>query len=127
MPGANPPRPEAWIGPTVLVELFIVANLAFLAVDIAIAHAVNDFAHRAEWVPVAFSLAAAPVLLLAMAMGGIKPAPAGSERGAGLRRRAARWLGMAVGFGGVAVCGLSVAMRFFSSPATSPAVKAPIR
>jgi hypothetical protein len=86
-----------------MVELFAVANIAFLAVDIGIAHAINAFAHRAEWIPVAFSLAATPALLLAMAMGGIKPAPAGSEAGAVPRRRAARWLGMAVGFGSVAV------------------------
>jgi hypothetical protein len=86
-----------------LVELFAVANIAFLAADIGIAHAINAFAHPAEWIPVAFSLAATPVLLLAMALGGIRPAPAGSEVGKSLRRRAARWLGMTVGFGSVAV------------------------
>jgi hypothetical protein len=89
----------------VLVELFAVANIAFLAVDIGIAHAINAFANRAEWIPVAFSLAAAPALLAAMAMGGIRPAPAGSEGAGprGARRRAAQWLGLAIGVGSVAV------------------------
>jgi len=45
-----------------LLELFSIANLAFLAVDIYSAHLVNDFAHPAEWVPFYFSLVA-PVLL----------------------------------------------------------------
>jgi hypothetical protein len=93
------------IDPLVLVELFAVANIAFLAVDIGIAHAINAFANRAEWVPVAFSLAAAPALLAAMAMGGIRPALAGSEGTGprGMRRRAARWLGLVVGAGSVVV------------------------
>ena len=106
MPPTRLPRTEGWIDPPVLVELFAVANIAFLAVDIGIAHAINAFANRAEWVPVAFSLAATPALLVAMALGGIRPpAPAGSEQPSppGARRRAARWLGLAVGIGSVAV------------------------
>ncbi len=46
-----------------LLELFSIANLAFLAVDIYSAHLVNDFAHWAEWVPFYFSLIA-PLFLL---------------------------------------------------------------
>ena len=42
---------------------FALFNLAFLAADIFLAHAANRFAHRAEWVPIAFSLVT-PVLLL---------------------------------------------------------------
>jgi hypothetical protein len=42
---------------------FAVANIAFLGVDIALAHAANDFAHRAEWAPIVFS-AVATVLLV---------------------------------------------------------------
>jgi hypothetical protein len=37
-----------------LVELFAAGNLAFLSVDLLLAHAVNRFAHPAEWVPVYF-------------------------------------------------------------------------
>lgn len=46
-----------------LVEIFVFGNLAFLAVDIYLAHRVNDFAHPAEWVPIYFS-ATVPLLLI---------------------------------------------------------------
>jgi len=42
-----------------------VANIGFLAVDIYFAHAVNQFAEPGEWIPFVFSLAAAPILVLA--------------------------------------------------------------
>lgn len=44
------------------VEAFALANLAFLALDIYIAHSENGFLRKAEWVPFFFSLAA-PLLL----------------------------------------------------------------
>ena len=44
------------------VELFALANLGFLALDIFIAHSANGFLRRAEYFPLVFSLAA-PVLL----------------------------------------------------------------
>lgn len=47
----------------VLIEVFVIVNLAFLALDIFIAHSVNSFRHPAEWVPFYFSLSA-PILLL---------------------------------------------------------------
>ncbi len=46
-----------------LVEIFAFGNLSFLAVDIYLAHRVNDFAHPAEWIPVYFS-ATVPLLLI---------------------------------------------------------------
>jgi len=46
-----------------LVEIFVFGNLAFLAVDIYLAHRVNDFAHPAEWIPIYFS-ATVPLLLI---------------------------------------------------------------
>lgn len=49
-------------------EWFAVANVAFLGVDIAIAHAENAYRHRAEWAPLVFS-AAGTLLLLPMALG----------------------------------------------------------
>jgi hypothetical protein len=49
-------------------EWFVVANLAFLGVDIALAHAENAFARRAEWAPLGFS-ALATLLLVPMAAG----------------------------------------------------------
>jgi hypothetical protein len=44
------------------VEVFVLGNLAFLALDIYVAHSENGFLRRAEYVPLYFSLAA-PVLL----------------------------------------------------------------
>ncbi len=105
MPPPRPPLAERFADPLVLVELFAVANVAFLAVDIGIAHAINAFENRAEWVPVVFSLAGTPVLLVAMGLGGLRPALPGSEEPGrrGTRQRVARWLGMLVGAGAVAV------------------------
>ncbi len=37
------------------IEWFVVANLAFLGLDILVAHQENAFERRAEWVPVVFS------------------------------------------------------------------------
>jgi hypothetical protein len=56
------------ITPERCVEWFVIANLAFLGVDIALAHAANGFARRPEWAPIGFS-AVATVLLLPMALG----------------------------------------------------------
>ncbi len=38
-----------------LLELFVLSNLGFLILDVYLAHAFNDFAHWAEWIPVYFS------------------------------------------------------------------------
>ncbi len=45
-----------------LLDIFIIANLAFLALDVFIAHSVNAFDHPAEWVPFYFSLGAPGLL-----------------------------------------------------------------
>jgi hypothetical protein len=94
-----------WACPVLWVEWFLVANLAFLAVDIFLAHAANEFAHRAEWIPIWFSLAATVLLLIAMSMGGARPSLAG-EQGEGRGRRPwrlSRWFGLAVGWGAIVV------------------------
>ena len=49
------------------VEVFIIANLGFLALDVWVAHSVNRFERQPEWLPFYFSLAA-PVFLLAAAI-----------------------------------------------------------
>lgn len=111
----TPERPW-WADPLPLVELFLVANVGFLGVDIAVAHAINAFAHPAEWVPVVFSVVATPVLILALVLGGLRPGPAAhgelGRPGSG-RRRVARWLGLAVGYGSilVGVAGLILHLR----------------
>ncbi len=56
----EPPRPPLR---HVLVELFAVANLASLGLDIVLAHSFNSFAHPAEWAPIGFSALAAVLLL----------------------------------------------------------------
>ncbi len=78
-----------------LVELFATANLAFLTLDVYLAHLANDFAHAAEWIPVVFS-AVAPVLLL--------PGLVRRSYLRGWGRRLGSWLGGAsigVGVGGM--------------------------
>ena len=55
-------------GKGALLEAFVLANFAFLVLDVFLAHSVNDFRHRAEWVPFVFSIAA--TLLLATALPG---------------------------------------------------------
>jgi hypothetical protein len=87
------------------VELFVVGNIAFLTLDVALAHGANAFRHRAEWVPIVFSLAATPLLVLAMAIGGSSPTFPGREDpgSAGPRQRLTRRIGLAVGWGSVLV------------------------
>lgn len=65
-PGATEPAGPWWAQPIVLVELFALSNVAFLAVDIAVAHAINAFANRAEWIPLIVSPVASLLLVLAM-------------------------------------------------------------
>ena len=67
-----------------LLELFAFTNLAFLALDIYVAHMVNAFAYKAEWLPFIFSIVG-PILLL--------PSIIGSDPRAAL----ARWPGLIVG------------------------------
>jgi hypothetical protein len=96
-----PTGPDKWWGdPLAWVELFALSNIAFLAVEIGLAHAVNAYAHPAEYAPVAFSLVAPAMLIAAMALGGLRPALHGEGSAA---RRRARGLGLAVGWGSVAV------------------------
>ncbi len=79
-----------------LVEVFVALNLAFLALDIWVAHSVNSFAHPAEWIPFYFTLAGAAALLLNLWLS----APVRSS-GRGFSQGAGRWVGL--GVGGLAV------------------------
>jgi hypothetical protein len=61
-------RIRRWTADRVLwVELFALGNLAFLALDIFVAHSENGFLRRAEFFPLYFSLAAPVVLGAALA------------------------------------------------------------
>ncbi len=104
-PSANPDvealgfrrRLLAALGPRQIVELFVLANLAFLALDILLAHGVNRFAHWAEWVPLGFSVAAVAALMVAITMGGLAPA-SGVARGLGV---CVGWCSVLVGVSGL--------------------------
>jgi hypothetical protein len=52
------------------VEIFVLANLAFLTADVYIAHSVNAFERGEEWIPIVFSVAAPMVLLISWAVRG---------------------------------------------------------
>lgn len=58
----------ARVTPRRAAHVFAVANIAFLGVNIALAHMANDFARRVEWAPIYFS-ALATLLLLPGALG----------------------------------------------------------
>jgi hypothetical protein len=60
---ANPDR-RWWLQPQLWIEVFAISNLGFLTFDIYLAHSVNQFRERAEYIPFFFS-AASPLLLLA--------------------------------------------------------------
>jgi len=49
---------------SLILNYFVAANLAFLAIDILLAHSINQFAHWAEWIPFCFSVIAPPFLIL---------------------------------------------------------------
>jgi hypothetical protein len=49
------------------LELFVLVNLAGLALDTYLAHSINQFRNWAEYIPLYFSLAAPVVLLMALA------------------------------------------------------------
>lgn len=52
-----------WARPLIWVEAFAISNLGFLTFDICLAHSVNRFRNKAEYIPLVFS-ACAPVILL---------------------------------------------------------------
>jgi len=59
-----------WYGqPWVWLEAFVLVNLAFLTIDIYLAHTINAFHHEAEYIPYWFSMAAPPVLLAGLFLG----------------------------------------------------------
>ena len=77
--------PEFLRKPRTVVEIFIAGNLAFLAVDVYVAHLTNEFERKPEWLPVFFSIAAPIVLIAANRIGGM----------------IAGWLSLLVGIGGM--------------------------
>lgn len=78
--------------PQLWVELFATANLGILAADIYIAHSVNQFGVKAEYVPLYFSIAASVALGIAVALGWI-----------GHMRRVWRLTGLVIGWTAIVV------------------------
>lgn len=86
----------------IAVELFALSNLAFLALDVYIAHSTNSFALSAEWIPVLFSVVSPLVLLVAMwQQKSIAPCLATSPSRPGTT--VARGLGLLMGGGAIVV------------------------
>lgn len=71
--------------PRTIVEIFIIGNLAFLSVDVYVAHLTNAFERRPEWLPVIFSIAAPLLLIVANRLSGMLVG----------------WLSLLVGIGGM--------------------------
>jgi hypothetical protein len=57
------PNDRWWNQPELWIEAFAILNVGFLAFDIFLAHSVNQFSNRAEWIPFFFS-AIAPLILI---------------------------------------------------------------
>ena len=70
------------------LDFFIIANLAFLALDVFLAHSINNFVHPAEWVPFYFSLGASGLLALTVF----------TER-----KRGKYWCRISIGWGGIGI------------------------
>ena len=70
------------------LEIFVTANIAFLALDVFIAHSINNFAHWGEWVPFLFAIIASLTLLYILFTGD---------------GRIKRWGGFAVGWCSVGI------------------------
>ena len=54
-----------WKQPQVWIEIFAILNIGFLTFDIFLAHSVNQFRSRAEYIPLFFSAGAPVILILA--------------------------------------------------------------
>ena len=74
------------------LEGFVLANFAFLVLDVYLAHSVNSFRHDAEWIPFGVSILA--TLLLA---------PAFVRGNWGTRGTYGWWVGIVVGYASIAL------------------------
>lgn len=82
----------AW-SPALLLDLFVIGNLSFLALDILVAHSVNRFAAWQEWIPFGMSVAGPVALVAAWRFCG--------ERGWRATCLAVGWSAVAVGAAGL--------------------------
>src|SRR5262245_52016610 len=77
------------------IELFVAGNFAGLVLDIFLAHSQNRFHHPAEYVPLGFSIVAAPTLAALLVSRSRVPA---AWRDVG---HLVGWLSVAIGLAGV--------------------------
>lgn len=77
---------------SLVLELFVLSNFAFLTLDIYLAHSVNRFRHPAEWIPFWFSAVAAAALV-----------PCVFQQWKGRGGGASRLVGLCVGYFSIAV------------------------
>lgn len=80
-----------------VVELFAVANLAFLTLDVFIAHSINAFHYPIERIPVVFGATGAAVLLSGLAVDAFDP----GGRAAARAGRLVGWTSILVGVAGL--------------------------
>ncbi|WP_337174119.1 hypothetical protein [Paludisphaera sp.] len=109
-------RSKPWLArPLFWTEVFAIINVGFIGFDVAIAHQMNAFEHSSEYIPVFYSMAAAPLLIVAMMLGGPEPATrrARPEGYAPWRVSLSRQIGLLVGFGSlvVGIAGLILHLR----------------
>jgi hypothetical protein len=94
---AGHPVPAPLLDRSFLVETFAALNLAFLSLDIYLAHSVNEFGHATEWIPLVYGLAGATALAGGIASGLRRGAPFAPGTGR------MRWVGLTVGAVGIVV------------------------
>lgn len=68
------PGERWWVQPQLWIEAFAILNLGFLTFDIYMAHSVNQFRSRAEYIPLLFSAIAPVVLMIALVQRQRRPA-----------------------------------------------------
>jgi len=101
------PSLQRWLGDLrLLVEVFVLINLAFLTLDIYLAHSTNEFHRRSEYIPLYYS-AVAPLLLLIGLIARERFGYAAVWRDLGYL---VGWLGVLIGLAGVI---LHLDSRFF--------------
>ena len=102
------PKPSKWYqDPFLWLEAFVLVNFGFLVLDIYLAHSINHFRHETEYIPLWFSLAATPLLLLGLILGECFSRTA-VWRDVGYL---VGWCSIAIGLGGVV---LHLDSRFFN-------------
>src|SRR6516162_81394 len=84
------PNERWWNQPELWVEVFAILNIGFLTFDIYLAHSVNEFRNRAEYIPFIFSAMAPIVLVIGLSQRWRRP-------------EIWKWLGLLVGWTAILV------------------------